>query len=584
MEIDVILNELERMNTEIHSYSELIDQISSSFNITCQELMSEIESELDEEINIAIEESKKLSEKVFLDIKRHENFILNAFNAYKEVDKEVFYNLQNIKGLVLNDRRTPVIFTYKPTVVIPKVPNIVIDILPPIFPSTKPVTPHRRGNNGTTPIIPGVVEKIATLFVPAREFMGAFIILAPGAVISAVSDIIPMIFGGFTGVETKDDLDNEESEGTYAYNGSFEKLINEVGDAQRFSYNLIRAWLAAEIINYIIQEYTFISEIIKYKTLGPAPGESVEEYSEEKTDTEEAGKSEKAVNIGEEVDEREDSRTGIFTASSKTEHTEDGNRGSYDHKGINASNIGTAFGGVSATYGMESQFFNSQNEDREKNVDRWNSKKDEDTAYSTNINAEGETPNNTSDQGNTYENRSVDETFDNKKDFTSSSVGSGAVGIGGYIPSVNEGNGFVSETRDSDIIEGDINVSEGFFSATDDMAKKYLGRTKSDTSVAFGSTADKSSVIYRNIVAAGDESNIANGTIPAGAIGTGLASAAGIGTLGSLLFKNLGSGEVEDAIKCVAGAMKYMNLFDMVGNAERCSISWLGETVNILAQ
>lgn len=562
MEIKVILNELENMNTEIHSYSELINQISSAFNTTCNELMSEIESELDKEINIAVNDTKKLSEKIFLALKRHENFILNTYNKYSDTEGERLLTADRLKSVSINH---PSSITLLPTGYIPFKPFVgtlrIIDLFPLLWPDTNPVAPGNRKIGDI--IIPGFFSKIINYddISIHKAFVSAFVSIMPNAVIFFVNNLIPIAIGDFEPVIV-DGVLNDENGGTgYIGNGNFEELVDAVGNAMRINYTLVRAWMATEIINYIIRVYTFIREMTNYHTLYEIIGNTNDDDKENtKYNAEDiekiADKTDLDAGTTENGDSHSEIPTGAFINDDKNE-----NNGKYKQEDINIG-LASMFGGDNAAYGLGSHFANSDklNEDDSVTVND----------LSKNINETSLLKDKPTDNDNMNE---------NDTGINYSSVGGGAVSFG---RGSSGGGSYASSVTDPDIVEGNINVSDGFFSSNDSSSNYYSGKTKSDTSSAFNNTSDKASIIYSNIITSSDTDEALS--VPFGAISAGAAGTAGAGTLGGLLFNSLNSNGVEDAIKCVAGAMAYTNLFDMVGKAERCSISWLGGIINILAK
>ncbi len=584
MEIYVILNELEGINAEIHGYSDTINNISSTFNVTCQELMDEIDSELDAEISATIEETKKLSEKINLELKSHENFILDAYNEYSYIEKESLIAIENIGGFTLGNITSAAVL---PRVVVPYtsiVPYRILELLPWLWPNTKPVRLLNRKK--TAVIIPNFfckVEQYDDISV-RKIFICAFIAIAPNAIIDLINDLLPVFGGEFNAIKPGNGTETVNAETSNGMGSNFEEISDEIGNAEKVNYNLIKAWFAAEIINYIISEYTFISEMIKYKTLGALNGIKSDD-DEDKTVRNE-NTEETVLNESEGKNtEKKDFRDYTVPVENITKNDETRNKHTYQDTNINTG-AAAAFGGGYAAYKTENYFsaMNGVNEGRNKENVKENKKNFEMQKKTISENASR-----TQDKKATESNYKTSSfgSYSDTASYNFGGVGSGAVSFGGYSSNQGGEDNYYAGMSDPDIIEGNINISEGFFSYDDDVSHNYSQKTKSDVSAAFNYKADKLSIIYQNIAAASSGASGASGAktldslevLSAGAVGT-----AGAGTLGSLLFNAFGSSDVEDAIKCVAGAMKYTNLFDMVGKAERCRIGWLGEITNILAQ
>lgn len=558
MEYKVICSNLETLSEDYRNMGINLDNIISEYNTLGYEILNNVSTEDVETIKLAIEEIKKLLNEGFITVKKHENFLINAKEKYKGNERILAEGLNKYSEIYSAGG------TYQPGVVIPtptttyinhNVTDLVVDDLPSTTISNVNI---KKDKNDI--IIPGIKDiitnKNTVIDDSLRIIIGLVSLIAPGAIITGLTTILPGYVGHIFGLNG-DYTGGGDWNSSERYGNNFDKLLDLVGQAFQTNYNLIDILAFNFIINSIINGSIFIGELGKYSTLsdlyyGDISGIN-NDYGKDKED-EEADKNKEEDQLDgynryraqEEDAEREDIKKEIQNDENK-DYTTDVNQ----FESIDAANIEGEFATTKIEDGELNQYYNAASgsiiEETEKILAR--------EAMELDV---AELP---------------------KSEAT---TGSGTSGGGGdSVAGGGSLSGGVSLETDS------LSSSSGssYYGDTSATAAEEVVKSKVD----YTSQYNTSENIYDRILKSQstDNSSLAFGKKEAAAIGMGIASLGGIGGLGamgSFATETLGTEGGKLATNFIIGSMNFANVFDMVGNAQMCNLSWLSEITNVLAQ
>ncbi len=575
MGIKVNTNALEDLSEEIKNMYTVIEDISVSYRTNNYEILCDMGTEVEDELKIEMEKiSKQIDDCCFL-IKKHESFLFNSAQEYAETENNIVKNGLLVKNDLYFEKKnadwigsenSSQLYSYKEWT------DDIISILPvsPIWDKSFELSNFTQLKDINL-IIDGYNQNI---FIPSfserlKILAGITAVIASSALISSIGKITNIIIGKLTGFRD-DNLENLNG-------GTFEGLntiLSSVGSAVQINYNCTSFKDIGKIITLLLGE-------IAIAGIGDG-GMSIFSISNNKNNTKEKSSSEK-----EKKSEEEQPVNRVL----QTEDNEEKNVHTdlQEEETIYSNNTGTVKNSYESAY--ESNVIYEQNlisnSDDEREYDKYNSNNLY-SGYNLNNNENKKTDYETYKNNKDIEfsiadeqNSNTNKTNRSEAKIGDSSYSSGGISGKGTRVISDGGMGFSIYANSSE--EGKKSVKNiEYESAQSGLKSSETWNTYRDSGVAY------EKILLRNA----QRTNTNNGNSNLSSIGLGIA---GTGTVGSAVagvtMMAAGSGTsvaaetgeiISSAIKCVIGISDFDNLFDFVGKASRCNISWLSEITNIL--
>ncbi len=592
MEIAVKTGEIEEMSGEVRRLGARLDEVISTYNTITYEILNEMETELEEEIKISMEEVKKHLEEGFLTVKKHESFLIDAYTLYEDTERRVTAEASEMRGdLYAGGESSGFMHSVSGLTVLPFVNPTIFSLVVPKLPDSKVSRLNLKADKDGI-----IIKRLRDSIVSGKDkrydvesgFRALVDFLLPGALSAG---LITDLFSALADLTEGSEEDGVGGSGSFS--SLYEKFVWLVGQAFQTNYYMVEPEFFEFILEGIVDGALFWAGLSKYDRLSeaehlkgaglagnitPKESEDAEDVKEKSDDVLKnmaaaVGGAYGYVN-GEEKNEEEEKEEKYTDQSLniKGSFYEDDEEGTKENE-----SSGFYYGDIAgAAY--------DENEEKDRRY--------EGSLYGGAYSTYSDT-----DKYGTY-GKDKDEFIDmvlsmGHKEPTDEEISPGAEWSFGSSP--DSATGGSDGSFGGGLYSGDFSYSEDDELQGVGAESAYMG-AKADTPVSRGSEKteyNKSNIFYDRILYStlgeGQSANrrrsgymAAAGSVAAlgglgGAGGTGI-----IGSLGSLAADSIGEG-ISAYIPSFLGVLNIGNILDLVGKAQLCSLDWLGELSNILA-
>ncbi len=575
MGIKVNTNALEDLSEEIKNMYTVIEDISVSYRTNNYEILCDMGTEVEDELKIEMEKiSKQIDDCCFL-IKKHESFLFNSAQEYAETENNIVKNGLLVKNdLYFEKKNTDWIkienssqsYSDKEWI------NDIISILPvsPIWDKSFELSNFTQLKDINL-IIDGYNQNVFTPSFNERLkiLAGITAVIASSVLISSIEKITNTIIGKLTGF--RDDNSENLSVGTF---GGLNTILGSIGSAIQINYNYTTFKDTEKIIAVLLGEIAAVGIGGGGIPLFSLNDDKKEDEEKPNSEKEQKSEEEQPVNrvLQTEDNEEKNARTDlqeeetIYTNNTGTVKSSD--ESAYESNVIYGQNLTDNSGDE-----LEYDKHNSNNLYSGYNLNNNESKKTEYETYKNNKDIEFSIAN--------EHNSNTNKTTGSEAKIGGSSYSSG--GISGKRTRVisDGGMGFSIYASSSEESEKGVKNIE-YESAQSEMKSSEAWNTYRDSVVAYEKILSRNAQRANTNDGNGNLSGIGLGVAGTGAVGSAVA---GVGMmsvgLGASVTAETGK-IISGVMKCVIGRSDFNNLFDFVGKASRCNISWLSEITNIL--
>lgn len=626
MDFKVVFPELESLADELNDSAKAMSDITSAFDMAKYALLNEFESDMTEEIKRELEEIQKMGGDMYLALKDHEKCIENINDEYRFTERMLTNDLSKFHTKLFNEYAGKNHMTDGYTGAVSDSTESGGKISVAVFLAASPFLPdvpysglyggkekklydirqnkgiNVPGKSSKTPKKNNDMLKFAFDSFVGKSFGGE---MFKGGISAAVM-LIAGINGFFKfdekyikGADTNDLPDAINAGGSYggtnlasgssiSLNGELNSLWEMIGNALCENYINIMAWQPWVLMDFVINNCFYVGEMTNYTRLSDAifyGSSGMTVYAEKASAEIEADEDKREQKNMKEVDNTEENKVTV----EETQNAEVGfgkNEESMDKKtsdGIfvnenteSESSESLAMGSGSAT----SKLATAYNE-TEKKFDGFDKRVSTDGDNNNFVHT-----NETFNDAMALENEKSSTKLQSSNGLdmlATESMAVDAFETKGQAAGMNSSNIItdndalaigrgVSKRENGDIVEADIDTDVNF-------AEKGLDVSGKDRSV-YKKTVTNNAGVYRSVIGVGKTVSVENRAINKAVVGGAATGTAGV--LGTVLMNGLKGNFTKKTAAELAGVMNYVNIFDMVGKAERCNIGWLAELKSVI--